>query len=72
MGFDPLPLPEVEPYGSLSKDPRGRIVTDETGKTSVPGIFAGGDMVRGPVPVLEAVRDARLAADAIDDWLRTR
>jgi glutamate synthase (NADPH/NADH) small chain len=59
MGFDPLPLPEVEPYGSLSKDPRGRIVTDETGKTSVPGIFAGGDMVRGPVPVLEAPRGRR-------------
>ena len=33
--------------------------------TSVPGVFAGGDLVRGPDLVVRAVRDSRKAAAGI-------
>ena len=33
--------------------------------TSIPGVFAGGDSVRGPSLVVHAVRDARRAAGGI-------
>lgn len=37
----------------------------ETGETSEPGVWAGGDLVRGPASIIEAVADGRAAADAI-------
>jgi NADPH-dependent glutamate synthase beta subunit-like oxidoreductase len=41
----------------------------DTGKTSVEGIFAGGDIVRGPALVVNAVQDGKVAARAIKDYL---
>ncbi len=40
-----------------------------TGKTSVDGIFAGGDIVRGPALVVTAVADGKVAARAIREYL---
>jgi NADPH-dependent glutamate synthase beta subunit-like oxidoreductase len=37
----------------------------KTGKTSARRVFAGGDIVRGPALVVEAVQDGKLAARAI-------
>jgi len=48
----------------------GRIVVDEHGRTSSPKFFAGGDAVNGGTSAVEAVREAKLAAKAIDEWLR--
>jgi putative selenate reductase len=43
-----------------------RIVVDPlTQATSVPGVFAGGDAVRGPATIVEACADGRRAAQAI-------
>jgi NADPH-dependent glutamate synthase beta subunit-like oxidoreductase len=44
-------------------------VDAETGQTSVPGIFAGGDIVRGPALVVQAVQDGKVAARAIKAYL---
>jgi len=44
-------------------------VNSETGQTSVEGIFAGGDIVRGPALVVQAVQDGKVAARAIKDYL---
>ena len=44
----------------------GYIVTDETGMTSLPGVFAGGDIVRGSATVILAMGDGKRAAGAID------
>ena len=53
-------------YPSLEVNEKKLIVTaDETGNTGVPGVFAGGDIVRGPGLVVEAVQDGKLAARAI-------
>jgi glutamate synthase (NADPH/NADH) small chain len=48
----------------------GYIETDEHGMTSIPGIFAGGDIVRGAATVILAMGDGKRAATAIDAWLR--
>ena len=45
---------------------------DEDKRTSLPGVFAGGDIVRGASLVVWAVRDGQDAALAIDQYLRTR
>ena len=41
-----------------------------TGQTSNSKFFAGGDVINGGASVVEAVRDAKRAARAIDWWLR--
>ncbi|MEI6530097.1 MAG: molybdopterin-dependent oxidoreductase [bacterium] len=43
----------------------------ETGVTSLPGVFAAGDLVSGPATVVEAIGGAHKAALAIDSFLRT-
>jgi formate dehydrogenase major subunit len=49
----------------------GRITVDaETGLTSIPGVFAGGDCVTGPDIAVRAIGAGRLAAASIDQFLR--
>jgi glutamate synthase (NADPH/NADH) small chain len=43
-----------------------------TGQTGRPGVFAAGDAINGGDTVVEAVREAKLAARAIDSWLGGR
>ena len=58
-------------YPSVKTNEKKYIVADkETGATSVKGIFAGGDIVRGPALVVEAVQDGKVAARAIKKYLR--
>ena len=47
----------------------GYITTDETGMTSIPGVFAGGDIVRGAATVILAMGDGKRAAASIQRWL---
>jgi glutamate synthase (NADPH/NADH) small chain len=48
----------------------GYIEIDEHGMTNLPGVFAGGDIVRGAATVILAMGDGKQAAHAIDSWLR--
>jgi glutamate synthase (NADPH/NADH) small chain len=48
----------------------GNIVSDSTGATNLPGVFAGGDIVRGGATVILAMGDGKLAAAAIDEYLK--
>lgn len=43
----------------------GNIVADDAGATSIPGVYAGGDMVRGGATVILAMGDGKRAAAAI-------
>ena len=64
--------PEESPgwYPNVDIDDKKLIKVDpETGKTSVKGIFAGGDIVRGPALVVQAVQDGKVAAAAIKEYL---
>lgn len=56
----------------LKLNERGYIVTDERGMTSKPGVFAGGDIVRGAATVILAMGDGKRAAASIDAWLKSR
>jgi NADPH-dependent glutamate synthase beta subunit-like oxidoreductase len=57
-------------YPGVEIDDQKLIKADaETGKTTVDGIFAGGDIVRGPALVVQAVQDGKLAARAIKEYL---
>jgi glutamate synthase (NADPH/NADH) small chain len=47
----------------------GNIESDESGATSLPGVFAGGDIVRGGATVILAMGDGKRAAAAIHDYL---
>ena len=48
----------------------GNIETDDKQMTSIPGVFAGGDIVRGGATVILAMGDGKRAAGAIDKYLR--
>jgi glutamate synthase (NADPH/NADH) small chain len=48
---------------------RGNVATDAEKRTSVPGVFAAGDMSRGQSLVVWAIREGRQAAKFIDKFL---
>jgi len=47
-------------------------IGDETCSTSRLGVFAGGDIIRGPALVVEAVADGKKAAQAIADYVEKK
>ena len=47
----------------------GNIVADENGATSIPGVFAGGDIVRGAATVILAMGDGKRSAISIHSHL---
>ncbi len=57
--------------GLLKVDGRGLVLAgSKNRRTSARRVFAGGDLVRGPALVVEAVQDGKLAARAILDSMR--
>jgi glutamate synthase (NADPH/NADH) small chain len=51
----------------------GRLVADpETGQTGNPKYFAAGDATNGGATVVEAVREAKIAARGVDSWVGSR
>ena len=51
---------------------RGKVTVDASGRTGNPKFFCGGDAINGGASVVEAVRDGKRAAEAIDRELRWR
>jgi glutamate synthase (NADPH) small chain len=54
---------------NLRMTERGNVWRDEKWMTSVPGVFAAGDMQRGQSLIVWAIDDGRRTAAAIDAWL---
>jgi len=50
---------------------RGYLAADANGMTNLPGVFAGGDIVRGSATVILAMGDGKRIAGVIDSYLRT-
>jgi glutamate synthase (NADPH/NADH) small chain len=68
-GFDPVPYPAGSDLVRIAVNDWGATKVDENQMTNVPGVFAGGDVVRGPSLVVHAVRDGRKAAAGIHRFL---
>jgi glutamate synthase (NADPH/NADH) small chain len=54
----------------VALDPRGNVAADARYMTSVPGVFAAGDMRRGQSLVVWAIAEGRKAAACVDDYLK--
>jgi glutamate synthase (NADPH/NADH) small chain len=50
-------------------DPRGNVRTRDDRMTTVPGVFAAGDCVRGQSLVVWAIKEGRMAAEGVDRYL---
>jgi glutamate synthase (NADPH/NADH) small chain len=70
LGFEPEDLPKLWGVDGLEVTRWGTIRAEfTTGQTSVEGVFAVGDIVRGASLVVWAIRDGRDSADAILEYL---
>ena len=50
----------------IKSDKWGHILVDENGQTSLPRVYAGGDIVLGAATVIQAMGEGRRAAAAIN------
>lgn len=71
IGQGPNPLIK-QTTPNLEVNKRGNIVADEVGATSIPGVFAGGDIVTGAATVISAMGAGKRAAIAIDEYLKNK
>jgi len=70
LGFDPEDLPTAFDVPDLTVTRWGTVKTDMRNMmTSIPGVFAAGDIVRGASLVVWAIRDGRDAAEAMHRYL---
>jgi glutamate synthase (NADPH/NADH) small chain len=68
VGVSPNPLiPSTVAGLEISK--RGTIVVGDNMQSSIPTLFAGGDIVRGGATVILAMSDGRKAAQAMHEYL---
>jgi glutamate synthase (NADPH) small chain len=68
LGFIGPEKPALSQLG-VKIDDRGNVWTDARRMTSVPGVFAAGDMARGQSLVVWAIREGRFAAREVDRFL---
>jgi len=72
IGNSPNPL-ITKTTAALKATREGGIEADlQTGATSMPGVYAGGDIVTGAATVIEAMGAGKRAAYAINDYLKSK
>jgi glutamate synthase (NADPH/NADH) small chain len=69
MGFVGPEKPGLVQALGVALDGRGNVVSGVDGATSVPGVFAAGDVSRGQSLVVWAIADGRRVARGVDAWL---
>ena len=73
LGFDPEDLPTLFNNSNLVVSKWGTIkISFKSMETSIPGVFAAGDIVRGASLVVWAIRDGRDAAASIASYLNNK
>ena len=72
LGQNPNPLIRTTTEGLKTESWGGIIIDPETGMTSVPGVFAGGDAVTGEATVISAMGAGKIAAAGIDKYIRAK
>jgi glutamate synthase (NADPH/NADH) small chain len=71
IGRTPNPIIQRTTEG-LAVTKWGTIITDENGKTSIEGVYAGGDIVTGEATVISAMGAGKRAARAIHKYLMSK
>lgn len=71
IGTSPNPLIRNTTEG-LDTNKHGCFITDENGKTSREGVFAGGDAVTGAATVILAMGAGKKAAKAMDEYIKNK
>ncbi|NNM76585.1 NAD(P)-dependent oxidoreductase [Sphingomonas sp. ID1715] len=73
LGFDPEPLPAMFGTPELGVTRWGTLRVDHKSMmTSLDGVFAAGDIVRGASLVVWGIRDGRDVAEKMHEWLKAR
>lgn len=70
IGTSPNPIITSNTKGLNVSKGQGIVACEETGQTSINGVFAGGDAVTGAATVILAMGAGKKAAKAIDKYLR--
>lgn len=71
LGTSPNPLLKATTPG-LQTLRRGEIAVDEVGKTSIEGVYCGGDAATGAATVIKAMGAGKIAAKAIDEYIQSK
>ena len=71
IGTSPNPLIKDTTDG-LSVNSRGGIIVNDNGATTKDGVFAGGDAVTGAATVISAMGAGKIAARAIDEYIKNK
>ena len=71
LGTSPNPLLKATTPG-LETLRRGEIAVDEVGKTSIEGVYCGGDAATGAATVIKAMGAGKVAAKAIDEYIKSK
>ncbi len=72
LGTSPNPLISSTTEGLETNRRKCIVASEEDGKTSKPGVFAGGDAVTGAATVILAMGAGKAAAKGIDEYLRNK
>lgn len=72
IGQTPNPLIRTTTDGLKVTKWGGIIIDEETGMTSIPGVFAGGDAVTGAATVITAMGAGKTAANGIDKYIKEK
>ena len=72
IGQTPNPIIQRTTEGLVADPKRGTIIVDEHGKTSLDGVYAGGDVATGAATVISAMGMGKNAAKAIHEYLMNK
>ena len=71
LGTSPNPMSTKGTEG-LEKTKKGCVAADESGKTSLEGVYAGGDAATGAATVILAMGAGKHAAKSIDEYIKSK
>ncbi|MBN1358584.1 NADPH-dependent glutamate synthase [Candidatus Bathyarchaeota archaeon] len=72
IGQTPNPIIQRTTEGLVADPRRGTITVDENGKTSLEGVYAGGDVATGAATVISAMGMGKKAAKAMHEYLMSK
>ena len=72
IGQTPNPIIQRTTEGLVVNPKHGTIIVDENGKTSIDGVYAGGDVATGAATVISAMGAGKKAAKAMHEYLMSK